>query len=88
VISVVKEINEPRYPSFMGIRKASKKEIPTWSLADLGLEAGQVGQAGSQVRWPEVGLPPARETKTEIIQGTPAEAAKSLADRLIAEKLI
>ena len=88
VISVVKEINEPRYPSFMGIRKASKKEIPTWSLADLGLDPGQVGQAGSQVRWPEVGLPPARETKTEIIQGTPAEAAKSLADRLIAEKLI
>lgn len=88
VVSVVKEINEPRYPSFMGIRKASKKEIPTWSLADLGLDAGQVGSAGSQINWPEVGLPPVRETKTEIIEGSPAEAAKALADRLIAEKLI
>ncbi|MDD2696381.1 MAG: electron transfer flavoprotein subunit beta/FixA family protein, partial [Anaerolineales bacterium] len=37
VVSVVKDICEPRYPSFMGIRKASKAEIPTWTLADIGL---------------------------------------------------
>ncbi|MBM2843211.1 MAG: Electron transfer flavoprotein alpha/beta-subunit, partial [Anaerolineales bacterium] len=36
VVSVVKEIGEPRYPSFMGIRKASKAEIPVWSAADMG----------------------------------------------------
>lgn len=35
VISVVKDINEPRYPSFIGIRKAGKAVIPVWSLADL-----------------------------------------------------
>ncbi len=34
VISVMKDINEPRYPSFIGIRKASKAVIPEWSLAD------------------------------------------------------
>ena len=28
VVSVAKEINEPRYPSFMGIRKASRAQIP------------------------------------------------------------
>jgi len=88
VLSVVKEINEPRYPSFMGIRKAAKKEIPQWSVADLGLEAGQVGRAGSQIKWPEVNLPPAREAQVEIIEGPPAEAAKILADRLMAEKVI
>ena len=88
VITVVKEINEPRYPSFMGIRKAAKANIPTWGLAELGLEASQVGLAGSQVKWPEVSLPPAREAGAEIIAGTPAEAAKILADRLTAEKVI
>ena len=88
VITVVKEINEPRYPSFIGIRKAAKATIPTWGIADLGLEAGQVGQAGSQAHWPEVTLPPVREANVEIIEGTPAEAAKTLADRLMAEKVI
>jgi electron transfer flavoprotein beta subunit len=87
-ISVVKEINEPRYPSFIGIRKASKATIPTWSTADLGFEAGQVGAAGSQVQWPELTLPPAREARVEIIEGSPADAAKILAAKLAAEKII
>src|SRR6188474_2887039 len=39
VISVAQSIGEPRYPSFMGIRKASKAEIPIWSLSDLGISA-------------------------------------------------
>jgi electron transfer flavoprotein beta subunit len=37
VLSVVQSIGEPRYPSFMGIRKASKANIPVWSLSDLGM---------------------------------------------------
>ena len=88
VMTVVKEINEPRYPSFMQIRKAAKKEIPTWSAADVGLAAGQVGAAGSQVSWPEVALPPAREARVEMLGGSAAEAAKALVDRLLAEKII
>ncbi|GAB4433490.1 MAG: electron transfer flavoprotein subunit beta/FixA family protein [Anaerolineae bacterium] len=88
VITVVKEINEPRYPSFMGIRKAAKATIPTWGLADLGLSVAQVGAAGSQVSWPQVSLPPAREGGAEIISGSPTEAAKTLADKLAAEKVI
>jgi electron transfer flavoprotein beta subunit len=88
VMTVVKEINEPRYPSFMQIRKAAKKEIPTWSTAELGLDTGQVGAAGSQVSWPQVTLPPAREANVEIIGGSATEAAKVLVDRLLAEKII
>ena len=88
VITVVKEIHEPRYPSFIGIRKAAKATIPTWGLADLGLAANQVGPAGSHAHWPEVSLPPVREAQVEIIEGTPEDAAKTLADRLVAEKVI
>ena len=87
-ISVVKEINEPRYPSFIGIRKASKATIPTWTIADLGFEANQVGAAGSQVQWPELNLPPTRDAKVEMIEGSPAEVAKILVDKLAAEKII
>ena len=47
VVSVTDQINEPRYPSFKGIMAAKKKPVETWSLADLGIDAGQVGAAGA-----------------------------------------
>lgn len=84
VMTMVKEINEPRYPSFMNIRKAAKKKIPVWGLADLGLSAADVGP---QVSW-QMALPPARTAEAEIISGSPAEAASVLVDRLMGEKVI
>lgn len=84
VVSVGKDIAEPRYPSFMGIRKASRAVIPTWSLADLGLSAPT-----AVVEWPEVMNPPAREVVTEIITGdSPQEIAEKLADKILAEKVL
>jgi len=84
VVSVGKDIAEPRYPSFMGIRKASRAVIPTWSLSDLGIPA-----PASQVHWPEVFSPPAREVVTELVTGgSPAEIAEKLADKILAEKVL
>lgn len=84
VISVVKDIGEPRYPSFMGIRKASRAAIPTWSLADLGINA-----PASVVKWPKLMNAPVREVATEIISGdSPQEIAEKLADKILAEKVL
>lgn len=84
VISVVQSIGEPRYPSFMGIRKASKAEIPVWSLSDLGIAAPD-----AIIKRSELMNPPARETSVEVISGeSPAEIAEKLADKLIAEKVL
>ena len=84
VISVVQSIGEPRYPSFMGIRKASKAEIPVWSLNDLG-----VGAPESVVTRTELLNPPARDTNVEIITGeSPAEISDKLADKILAEKVL
>jgi electron transfer flavoprotein beta subunit len=83
VLSVAKDYGEPRYPSFMGIRKAQRAEIPTLALADLGIPA-----PAAVVAWPEVMNLPAREVKCEIIGGTPEEAANALVDKLIAEKVL
>jgi len=47
VVSVMEKINEPRYPSFKGIMAAKKKPVQTLSLADAGIDAGEVGLAGS-----------------------------------------
>ncbi|MCC6905468.1 MAG: electron transfer flavoprotein subunit beta/FixA family protein [Anaerolineae bacterium] len=83
VISVVKEINEPRYPSFMGIRKAGKAEIPVWSAADLGLEGV------AQVQWGAVSAPVTRDVQCEMITAVSVEeAADRLAEKLIADKVV
>lgn len=85
VVSVVKEINEPRYPSFMGIRKAAKAEIPTWSAAEMGLAPAPE----PALSWTEVLAPPKVERHCEFIQGdTPGQLAAALADRLVEEKVI
>jgi electron transfer flavoprotein beta subunit len=85
VISVVKELNEPRYPSFMGIRKAARAEIPIWSISDLGLDE----VPAPHLSWPEIFAPPAVETVCEFIEGeTPEEMAENLADRLTEEKVV
>lgn len=84
VVSVVKDIGEPRYPSFMGIRKASRANIPEWSLADLGITAPQIS-----VRWPELMNPPARQVTNEIITGdSPEQIADLLADKILGEKVL
>src|SRR5581483_4231160 len=43
LVSVTEKINEPRYPSFKGIMAAKKKPVTTLTVADLGLDAGEVG---------------------------------------------
>ncbi len=50
LVSVTDQINEPRYPSFKGIMAAKKKPVEKWSLADLGLDASQVGLEAAWTR--------------------------------------
>lgn len=84
VISVVQSIGEPRYPSFMGIRKASKAVIPVWTLADVGMTAPAVA-----VRRVELLSPAVRSSACEMIgAGTLEEAAGILADKILAEKVL
>src|SRR5512133_333197 len=79
VLSVVQSIGEPRYPSFMGIRKASKANIPVWSLTDLGISGPE-----AVVKRTELMNPPVRETAVEIITGeTPAEIADKPPDKIL-----
>jgi electron transfer flavoprotein beta subunit len=68
----------------MGIRKASRAEIPIWSLSDLG-----ISQVSAVVSWPEMMNPPSRDVTTEIITAdSPEEIANILADKILAEKVL
>ena len=78
VLGIQTGINEPRYASFKGIKQAAKKEIALKSAADLGLDASDVGEAGS---WAvlEQFTPPVVGEMAEILEGEPEETAAKLA---------
>ena len=84
VITAQKGLNEPRYPSFRGIRQARRKPFTQWTVADVALEAAQVGAAGAMLEVVEILSPPDRSAG-RIIEGEPAEAAKEVA-RLLREE--
>ena len=83
VVSVMKDINEPRYPSFIGIRKASRATIPEWSLADLAVELPE-----TQTRNLTYQNPPVQDVQVEMLAGTPDEQATKLVERLLETKVL
>jgi electron transfer flavoprotein beta subunit len=81
VVSVVKEINEPRLPSLKGKMAAKKKQITKWSAADLGIDTADLG-ANSRTVNVKVSPPPERP-QGEFIEGeTPDEIADKLFKKL------
>ncbi len=77
VFTAQKGLNEPRYPSFRGIRQARQKPFTLWTVTDVGLEVGDVGAAGAKVEVIEV-LPPPERPPGRIVEGEPADAAKEV----------
>ncbi|MCD6520424.1 MAG: electron transfer flavoprotein subunit beta/FixA family protein [Anaerolineae bacterium] len=90
VLTVVKDINQPRYPTFRGIRRARRMQIPVWAPADLeGADPRYFGLSGSPTKVVKIFTPPKREGKVEMIEGeTPEEIADILSDKLIESKVI
>ncbi len=80
-------INEPRYVSIMGIRKAMQKEIKVMSLADTGLSENEVGEAGSWIKIEKMYVPPV-EKQAEFLKGSPDEVATKIAEIIKSRGLI
>src|ERR671919_2216226 len=82
VIAVSDAINEPRYPSLKGIMGAKKKPQEQLSLGDLGLDAGQAGEAGSATKVLALSEPPARGESRRIEgDGAAAEIVSFLEEK-------
>jgi len=79
VLTVVKEINEPRLPSLKGKMRAKKAEIPVWTAEDIGCDQDKIGLDGSPTRVVKIFTPPPREGG-RILEGEPAETARELAE--------
>jgi electron transfer flavoprotein beta subunit len=87
LLAIQTGINEPRYVSIMGIRKARKKEIIVMGLGDLGLMMDDVGEAGSWMKVQRVYSPPV-EKEPEILSGSPEEVAGRLVEAFRSRGLI
>ncbi len=77
LLAVQTGINEPRYASVRGIRKALKHEIEKPDLSSLGLHESDVGVAGSRSRVLKLFHPP-RGEKAVMLEGTPSQCASEL----------
>ncbi len=88
LITVVKSINEPRYPSVKGLMKANRREIPVWTAEMLAVDQEQVGLAGSPTQVRRI-FTPEQRVQGEIIGGDdPREAAALLVNKLLDAKII
>ena len=87
VLSVTDQSGEARYPSFKGIMAAKKKPLETWSLADLGVDAAQVGLGAAYTAVEETAARPPR-TAGEIVTDEDGSGAKALAEFLASKKFI
>ena len=83
VVAVSDAINEPRYTSLKGMMGAKKKPLDVLSLADLGLDAGEAGEAGSKTTVLALGDPPARGDARKIEDD--GNAAQAIVDFLAGE---
>jgi electron transfer flavoprotein beta subunit len=87
VASVTDQSGEARYPSFKGIMAAKKKPLETYSLGDLGVDAGQVGLSAAWTAVEETAARPPR-TAGEIVKDEDGSGATALAEFLASKKFI
>ena len=81
LLTVARELNEPKNLSFSGIIKARKKEITVWSIDDLGVSADKVGFKGSPTVVGDFGTLETGRNVT-FLEGTTEEKAETLVNIL------
>ncbi|MFA6471120.1 MAG: electron transfer flavoprotein subunit beta/FixA family protein [Candidatus Latescibacterota bacterium] len=82
LLTVVKDINVPRQPSILKIKKARNTEIPVWKVQDIEADSQMTGQNGSPT-WVEKIFSPEQKEGGEIFQGESGDVAGKLAELLL-----
>lgn len=86
LITVVKQMNEPRHASLKNVMKARKKDIPTWSAEDIGADTARCGLNGSPTNVVRV-FAPDRHREGEKLEGEVADMVSALVGKL-REKMV
>jgi electron transfer flavoprotein beta subunit len=87
LVTVSREINQPRFPTLLQIMSAGKKELLEWNAATIGVVPSMVGKGGSKVEVTALNVPKSSR-KRIIFEGKPEESAKQLAEALVKEGVV
>ncbi|MEW5914386.1 MAG: electron transfer flavoprotein subunit beta/FixA family protein [Thermodesulfobacteriota bacterium] len=87
LITVVREVGEPRPPSLKGKMRAKKYQVPVKGAAELGLAPEQVGLAGSYTQVVKVFAPQAAGERRRL-EGPPQQAGTQVVDLLVDNQII
>jgi len=87
LLTVVKEINEPRVPSLKGKMRAKSQKIPLYGAADIGADLRQTGLAGSYTQVIRV-FAPLRAREKERLTGSVENQVRQLLHKLSSRQLI
>lgn len=88
MITVVKSIAEPRFPTVKGTMRANRAQIPVWSAADINADEKRIGLNGSPTQVRRI-FTPKQRSNGEIIQAeTASEAVAQLMSKLSDAKII
>jgi electron transfer flavoprotein alpha/beta subunit len=81
LITVVKEINQPRLPSLKGKMKAKSLAVSSWNAQDIGAEENKCGLKGSPTKVVKI-FPPAPRGQREVLTGSVEEQASAVVRKL------
>ncbi len=81
LLTVVKELNEPRLPSLKGKMAAKKAEIKKWGQADIEADESDLGLNGSPTQVKNIFTPEARSGRM-MLEGSPEEQVEALLKEL------
>jgi len=84
LLTVVKEINEPRLPSLKGMMRAKQAKIPVWTQKELDLDQQKIGLCGSPTQVVKIFTPPPR-TGGQMLAGETEDVVGKLVELLKTE---
>ncbi len=87
LITVVKEINQPRFASLKGKMKAKNLTVPSWSASDIGADPDRCGLKGSPTKVVKI-FPPAPRGQREILSGSIEDQAATVIKQLKERSLL
>lgn len=84
LLTVVKEINEPRMPSLKAMLRAKSAKIPVWTQKELNLSPQKIGLCGSPTQVIKIFTPPPR-ARGQLLTGETQEVVEKLVNLLKSE---
>ncbi len=88
VVTVVKDINQPRVPTLKGRLAAEKQEIPIWKAKEIGADPARIGIDGSPTRVVKTNPPAGRGKESVRLEGTTQQNVARLLQELRRRSLV